>query len=210
MLKLNNNFPETPILTSPTHAERVGHIVVLLSTMDAELMDVTRKVWDLAQASGAPVRLIGLCSDKTQEPGIRRTLVSMASMLNHGDMTASIETLVGNNWLETVKFHLDQRDIVVCWDEPRAGLWKKPFSAVLQSHLDVPLYILSRPRQVPAPRLDLAKAAAAWAGFLGILIGFLLLQIKLYQNPNSWTITLEILAIACEFWLLWVWNRLFQ
>lgn len=210
MLKTLDKKQIAPTMTASPAAAEVGHIVVLIPSPDADFVSITQKVWSLAQASGAPVRLIGLCNDTAQEPGIRRTLVTMASMLNDGRLPVSMEVLIGTDWLQMLAFHLEPHDIVVCWDEPSSASRTRSFSRLLQSRLEAPLYILSAPEPVRDSRIDIAKTAAVGLGFLAIIAAFLFLQIRLYQHAGQWTTTLEILSTACEFWLIWVWNRLFQ
>jgi hypothetical protein len=210
MLKLNDDHPAAPLLASPVETEVTTHIVVLLSSPDVDIVSIARKVWELAQSSGAPIRLIGLCKDTTQEPGIRRTLVTIAAMLNYGNISVNIQVLFGSDWLEMLKIQLHHQDIVVCWDEPNTGMWTKPLSRILQSNLKVTLYILSGLPQEINPHASRAKAAVAWIGFITIIIVFLILQIKIYQLANQWTITLEIVSTAVEYWLIWIWNSLFR
>lgn len=110
-----------------------------------------------------------------------------------------------------LKFQLHPHQaIVVCWDEPNTGLWTKPLSQLLQPNLQVTLYILSGPPQEINSRGTWKKAAAAWVGFIIIIAGFLMLEIKIYQLANQWTITLEIVSTVVEFWVIWIWNSLFR
>lgn len=41
-----------------------------------------------------------------------------------------------------------------------------------------------------------------------IALGFLLLDVKIYQLRSGWTALWMVLATALEFWLIWVWNKL--
>jgi len=51
----------------------------------------------------------------------------------------------------------------------------------------------------------------AWAGFLGIMIGFFVLQINIVQvSKGGLQSILLILSIIPEFWLIWVLNSWLQ
>lgn len=184
-------------------------LLVLLSSADVDLVSVTSRIWKLAQTSGSHIQLIGLCRNITQEPSLKRVLVSMAAMLNYGNVTADTRILTDKDWLTVLKPQLHSSDMLVCWDEPHTGLFEKPLGQLIRSHLNVPLYILS-PAQQTDSRSNLLISALTWTGFIAITIGFLLLQVKILQQANEWAISLEILTTAVELWLIWVWNRLFS
>jgi hypothetical protein len=52
--------------------------------------------------------------------------------------------------------------------------------------------------------------AVAWTGFIVLILGFSLLQVKIILIDTSWTLFLELLTTAVEFWLILVWNHLFR
>jgi isoprenylcysteine carboxyl methyltransferase (ICMT) family protein YpbQ len=52
-------------------------------------------------------------------------------------------------------------------------------------------------------------SVTAWIGFLFIILGFFMLQVRIYQLSSPWTVTLELLSTAAEFGAIWVWNNLF-
>jgi hypothetical protein len=52
---------------------------------------------------------------------------------------------------------------------------------------------------------------SAWLGSIAIIISFGVLQAKVVQLPEGWLQSvLLILSIVPEFWLIWVWNSLFN
>lgn len=210
MIKTNEKQQDASV-SGPYSAEIPPgrHLVVLISSSDVDFVSDARRIRELAQTSGYRIRLIGLCNDLTQEMSLKRTLISMAAVLNQGSMIADSRVLIGGDWLKTLKLQLHPSDMLVCWEEARTGVFEKPLAQLVRSQLNVPLYILSPSRQTGS-RANLAISALTWAGFIAIIVGFFLLQVKIYQWTNDGAITLELLTTAAEFWLIWVWNRLFS
>lgn len=200
------NLPVAP----PPDLEPACRLIVLVPSLDFDLDAVTRRVWELASGTGARIKFLSLYSDMAQEPGLRRRLATMAALVKDGTVSADSEVIWGRNWVEAVRSRRQAGDMVVCCSEQRAGLTKRPLSQILQSDLDIPLYVLSglypRGDSHPAwlPRI------VVWVGFFAIILGFFILQIKIDQIAQELTITLQLLVTAVEFWLIWIWNNLFR
>jgi hypothetical protein len=190
--------------------EPTRRFIVLVPCLESDLTAVTQRVWELANATGAHVKFLGLCNDAAQEPGLRRRLVTMSAIVNYGRVSAESEVEVGSDWVDAVKSRWQAGDTVVCFAEERAGLLRGPLSQVLRSDLDVPLYILSGLYSQNDMRSKWPTQAVAWIGFIAIIFGFFMLQVKISQLEQDWTIVLELLSTAVEFWLIWVWNNLFR
>jgi hypothetical protein len=98
----------------------------------------------------------------------------------------------------------------VCFAEQHIGLSHKPLSQVLQSDLNVPLYILSGLYPQIDSHPNWLAQAAAWTGSIAIILGFFLLQVKSDHLTKDWShIILPVLSIPLEVWLIWMWNSLF-
>jgi hypothetical protein len=190
--------------------EPTRRFIVLVPCLETDLTAVTQRVWELANATGAHVKFLGLCNDAAQEPGLRRRLVTMSAIVNYGSVSAESEVEVGSDWVEAVKSRWQAGDTVVCFAEERAGLLRRPLSQILQSDLDVPLYILSGLYSQNNMRSKWPTQAVAWIGFIAIIFSFFMLQVEISQLEQDWTIVLELLSTAVEFWLIWVWNNLFR
>lgn len=190
--------------------EPAHRLIVLVSSLEADLTAVTHRVWELASVTGAHIQFLGLCNDAAQEPGLRRSLVTMSAIANYGSVSAESEAIVGKDWVDAVKSRWQAGDMVVCLAEQRTGWRQRPLSQILQSDLDVPLYVLSGLTPENEPRSNWPTRAAAWIGFIAIILGFFILQVEISQLPKNWTIVLELLSTTVEFWLIWVWNNLFK
>ena len=101
MIKIDLNSTTLTVPTvSQSDLESVRRFIVLVPPIEADFTLVTRRIWELADAMGAHVLFIGLCNDATQEPGLRRELVTMSAMVNYGKVSAEIEILFGRDWVE--------------------------------------------------------------------------------------------------------------
>jgi hypothetical protein len=197
-----------PIASQPD-PEPARRLIVLVPSLEVDLIVVTQRVWELANATGAHVKFISLCNDAAQEPSLRRELATMSAIVKDGNISAEAEVVSGRNWVEVVKTRRQAGDIVVCCAEQRAGLMQRPLSQILQSDLDMPLYILTGLYSQNVSHSNRLTQIFAWIGFIAIIVGFFLLQVKIDQLAKDWTTVLQLLTTAIEFWLIWVWNNLF-
>jgi hypothetical protein len=160
---------------------------------------------------GVPIQILGLCKDAIQEPGLRRELLTISSLLQHGGVSATLKIEIGTNWVDVVKRNYQEGDTIVCFAEQRAGLFHRPLSQMLQSNLKAPLYILSSLHPQSLPRPNWLSQIMAWAGSAGIIIASFLLQIRITALPQDWAqTTLMLFSVMGEIWLIWVWNSLLK
>jgi hypothetical protein len=210
MMRIDSNHPSltsTPVSVSgPEPARR---LIVLVPDADWDFLPVKQRIRELASAWHARVLLLALCNDTRQELSLRRALVTMSAMAENGRGPVQTNVEIGLNWMDAVKRNYLTGDIIVCFAEQRAGLLQKPLSQILESNLNVPLYIISG-LYLQKPRSNWFSQAIIWFGFIGIILGFCMLQIRIIQLPPDWfQNVLLILSIFPEFWLIWAWNHLF-
>ena len=200
-------YASTPLRTRPMSA---GRLIVLVPS-DLDYSSLTRRVWELAIATGKHVQFLGLCQDMAEEPSLRRQLVTISALVGDTRVTAKAKVAIGTNWVDAVKNNYQAGDIIVCFAEQRAGLFHRPLSQILESNLRAPVYILSGLYPQSASRSSWLSQIIVWAGSLGILAGFFWLQVRVSQLPQDPAQTvLFILSAAVEIWLIWVWNSLFS
>ena len=189
--------------------ERAGRLIVLVPDIEADYIPAIGKIWELANSQHARVLLLSLYKDTTQELGLRRGLITLCAIVQAGRVLAEVKVEMGTNWVSVVKRNYQKGDLIVCFAEQRAGLLHKPLSQILQSNLKIPVYILSG-LQLSKPKSKWLFQVMAWAGFLGIIAGFFVLQIRIDQiSEGGIQNILLILSIIPEFWLILVWNGLF-
>jgi hypothetical protein len=193
-----------------TSLESARRLIVLVPS-DSDYNAVTRRVWELAIATGTRVQLLGLCKDAAEEPGLRRVLVTMAALVQDPRVSAEANVEVATNWLNAVKRNYQVGDIVVCFAEQRMGVWRRPLSEILESHLSAPIYILAGFYPPEDSASNWVSQIAAWIGSLSIIAGSFLLQARITFMPKDWAqTTLLILSVIGEVWLIWVWNSQFN
>ena len=202
----------SPISPAPHSDIWSAHrLVVLVPDADVDYAAATRRVWELATNTGARILFIGLCHRAAQEPSLRRQLITMSAMAQDSKVPAEANVQFGTNWVDVVKSNWQAGDMIVCFAEQRAGLLYRPLSQILQSNLDIPLYILSGLYPQSPSRLNILSFIPLWAGLISIVVISFLLQIRIIALPQDWAqTTLMILSVMAELWLIWAWNNLFS
>jgi hypothetical protein len=189
---------------------RTARRLIVLIPADADYSAATPRIWELANAMGRRVQLLGLCKDAAQEPGLRRELVTMSALIQDGGVCAEVQVEIGTNWIDTVKRNFRTGDMIVCSAGQHTGLFHGPLSQILQADLDAPVYVLSGLSPQNSARSNRLSQILAWTGSIGIIAGFALLQIRIISLTQDWVqTTLLILSVIVENWLIWGWNTLF-
>src|SRR5262245_29974663 len=81
--------------------ESGGRLIVLLPA-EADYALTTKRIWKLAMTTGMPIQFIGLCRDQSQEPSLRRNLVTMSALIRDGRVYAEAKIEIGTNWIKVV------------------------------------------------------------------------------------------------------------
>lgn len=200
MLKLSKQ-PITIYNASQSDLEPVRRFVVPVTNPDVDLTAIARRVWELANATGSRVQFIGLCEDARQELGLRRTLATISAMVNDGNVFAESEIVSGRGWINSLQSRLLEGDTVVCWGKEHADL--------LHVNLDIPVYLIPESNQRNKLRSNWLSRATAWFGSIAIIVAFFFLQVEFDHLTKTWTILLQLLSVAGEFWSILSWNNLF-
>jgi len=193
-----------------TNLESARRLIVLIPA-DADYSAATRRIWELANATGSSVQFLGLCKDAAQEPGLRRELVTMSALVQDGRVATEVKIEIGTNWVYAIRSDCQPGDMIVCFAEQCAGLLHKPLSQVLGAKLNAPIYILSDSHTQNISRSNRLSQIMVWMGSIGIIAGSALLQIRIISLAQGWAqTTLLILSVMGEFWLISGWNTLFS
>lgn len=209
MIKLDVRQPS--LAYNPDPALDLGcssHLLVLVSP-DIDYSAATQRVWEIARSTGMSVKLLGLCKEATEQPTLHRKLVTMASLLQDGSISAESKIGTGKDWIKLVKSHYEAGDVIVCFADQQTGTLRRSLCQVLESNLKATVYILSLPRP-EQPRSNILPQVIAWLGAIGIIIGFGILQANLMLLPEGWMQTvLLILSVIPEFWSIYAWHAWF-
>ena len=213
MNRLDTKLQNSSSLMAPAPHSEIGpahRLLVLVPDADLDHAAATRRVWQLADDLGVNIQFIGLCNDEAQESSLRRQLVIMTALVQDGNVSAEAKVEIGNNWVKVVKSNWQAGDLIVCFAEQRAGLFR-PLSQIIRANLDLPVYILSGLYLQSPAKLNVRASITMWAGFLCILTVSFLLQIRIIALPRDWAqTTLLILSVMVELGLIWAWNNLFS
>lgn len=190
---------------TPAPAQR---LIVLIPT-DLEHPLVTRRIWELANAMHCRVQLLGVCRRRFEEPGLRRQLATLAALIGHGGVSVEVKIEIKTSWLQAVRANYQPGDLIVCFSEQR-GFLHKPLQQILETRLDAAVYVLSEP-QTQKTRRRWFSQVLGWSGSFVIILAFGILQARISQLPEDWfQSVLFILSMFLEFWLIWVWNSLYD
>ena len=193
-----------------TIPEPIGQLIVLVPA-DLDTGAASRRIWELAIATGSCVQLLSLCKDRAQEPSLRRQLLIIVALLADSGISTQPKVEMGSNWVDVVKRNYQTGDIIVCFAEQRAGFLHKALKQVMKARLDAPVFIFSNLSPRNLARLNIFSRILLWSGFISIMAGAFLLQIRITSLPHDWPqTTLLILSIIAEFSLIWVWNDWFS
>jgi hypothetical protein len=181
-----------------------------MPALEADPIPTTRRIWELANVSGRRVRFIGLYQNAAQELSLRRQLAGMSAMVGVGGIYTETETVFTQDYVEVVRSRWQAGDLVVCFREQRIGRLNRSLSDVLQSSLDVPVYVLSGMYPKKDALVNWQTQLFAWGGSIGLIAGFFLIQVRVDQVTTGWFQLALILASIClEIWMIWAWNNLF-
>lgn len=202
MLKLNNTKQGSLVVfnASQPDPETGRRFIVPVTTPEADLASITRRVWELANASGSRVQFVGICSEAMYELEFRRLLATVSATMNTGKVSAESAILLGRNWLETLKSHVQAGDVIVCWNEQ--------YSKLLHVDLGVPVYVIPEMKPWKKLRTNWYTQAAAWIGSIAIIVFFFFMQVQIDHLTQGWATVMQLLSVAGEFGLIWFWNNL--
>jgi hypothetical protein len=204
MIKIDTSpMPLTYSTNSQKDLEPPRRLIVLVPA-NIDFSTATQRIWALAHASGMNIQLLGLSKDRTEESGLRRGLITMASLLQDGRICTEAKVDIGTNWVEALRSNYKAGDMIVCFAEQRTGLLQKPLSQILESNFQATVYILSGLTS-QKPGSNRLLQIRTWLGSVAIIVAFGIVQAKIVQFPEGALQTmLLILSLIPELWLIWV------
>ena len=211
MKKTDVNFPAFAVSPASTlDPQPVRRLIVLVPESELDLAIAARRIKELAGTFGNNILLLGLSIDAANEPGLRRQLATLSAVMRGERISVETKNEVGIHWLSVVRSEWQSGDAIACFSAPYPGFSRKPLHQILESNLNSTVYVLAGAHQQEGHSASRRAAdAAAWIGSIGIILGFLWLQIKIAQFPRDWTHTLLLyISLFAEVGAIWMWNRL--
>ena len=206
-----NTFDVIQPSASPLDLQPARRLIVLVPETDTDSAVVARKIWELANALESRVQFLGLSKDAANESALRRQLVTLSAMVRDENIQVDSKIESGVNWLSVVKSEFREGDMIVCFEEQRSGITRRPLSQLLQTNLSVTVYVINGTlphREDNRPRW--LTNLIAWGGSLGIIAGFFWLQIKLGASSGAVADALLYISLFVEAGSIWAWNILFE
>ncbi len=186
-------------------------LIVLVPEPELDATFMARKIWELANTLECGIQFLGLSKDAAHEPGVRRQIVTLAAMVGYENISVETKIAIGNDWLSVVRSNWREGDVIVCFTGQSSGLARRPLSQMLESNLNATVYVLSDIQPQEEHLRSWMVNAMAWAGSIGIIIGFFWLQAKLIQFPKEWAYTaLLYISLFAEAGSIYAWNSLFE
>ena len=210
MIKSDPAFPVLHVPVSPVSESKTPRrLIVLIPDIAADYSPVMQRIWELARTLESRVLFLGLCQDETQEPRIRRALVTMSALLQDSWVCTEAKIELGTNWLRAIKSNWQTGDVIACFAEQQVGLAHRPLRQILESNLKATVYVLDGLYLSKPPRSNWLSPALVWIGSVAIIVGFFWLQTKITQLPDELARNILIgTTLLLELGSLWGWNSM--
>lgn len=197
-------FP--PVQVADDAAPPNRRLVVLVSNSEMDAPAVARRILEIAGAFQCTILFLGLCANETQEPSLRRQLVTLSAMVRDETFPFETKVEVGKDWLKLVKANSNAGDIFICFSRQKGMA-----HSLLESNFASTVYVLDDLSPFEQGRATWVSSALAWAGSVAIILAFIWLQVKITPTPEHWASMLTLaLSIPIEIGLIFAWNSLFE
>jgi hypothetical protein len=183
-------------------------LIVLVPALDVDEAAVARRIWELAAPAGLAVLFLGLCAGSSQEPGMQRRLVTLASLTRDARIQLETRLEFGRNWLRWIRAVYRPGDVIVCDAEQLSGRGSKPLRQRIQA-LGAPVWTLAGLYPPGgATRPSGPAELVFWVVSLAILAGFFWMQIRIVRLHEDWADNMLLyLSAVVETGLLWAWHH---
>jgi hypothetical protein len=210
---MNKLDSRPPVLMIPPGARpdrEADRLIVLLTDPHADPANVARRLCELSRSLGCSIQLLGLCKDPSAEPEMRRYQITLSAMIEQSGRNADSRIEFGSDWLALIRAHVQTGDALVCFTGQRSGLNGRPLYQLLETKLNVAVYVLSDLTPGEGSPVKWIPALSSWIGSAAIILGFFWMQASLITPPQDWAHTaMLVVSIPAEMWLVWFWNSLF-
>lgn len=185
-------------------------LVVVMRQVEEEAL-LAGRIQEVARQRGLSVLLLGVARDAASEAALRRSLVTIAAFLEANSRACAPEIRIeqGRDWISKVRAILAPGDMLACYSEGRAGMLERPLSDVLASGLSMPVYTFAGLRGEGGRRPSILAQVVSWAGSLGSIGAFMLLQARIVIGIQGWPQSvLLLITLLAEVGTVWLVNSL--
>lgn len=200
-------------MLSTVDPEKKKRLIVLVPDCLAGNPDLAHKVYWMAIRDQCEVLYLALVDNEDYMLSTVRYMAIMRAVTSGNNLVVESKLTETALWLKTLREIYHPGDRIVCHEEQfvKNGFQKMvPITDFLQSTLHVPTITISgfyHPQRVQISQW--ARSLAAWLGFLVILVGFTMLEIRfdyLFQSTLGKIFLCVLMAI--ELMAIWGWNKI--
>ena len=194
--------------TSPPPSKR--RLIVLVPISDLDYLGLAHRIRESASRLDFRVVLFGLCPETADEPWLRRQLVIMEAIIRNGNVQAEIQVVVQERvWIRTLEAIWRSGDLIACCVGPNKGSKQQIMDQVLRSPLNMQVQVMTGFNNHTSSRSSRISQVLAWAGSIGIIIGFFFIQVRISQLSNDWfESSIFILSLIVELGVILMWNSI--
>jgi len=186
-------------------------LVVLVPSADVDEVELARRVWELAAPHHLAVLFLALCEREQDEPRLRRCLATLSALTRDDRIAIETHLDYSRNWTRKLRFIVQAGDIIICQAEHESGIQHQPVGQSV-AKLGFPIWILKGlSMNITRPRHNFWKEILFWAVSIGVITGFLFLQVRILSISEHWAQNILLyLSIPAEFVLLGIWHAILQ
>lgn len=186
-----------------------GRLLFLVSS-DMDYASMMGSIWNMAAKSDLPILFLGLAGNASQEQEIHRGVTALSNLMRDGGFSVDVKIEREGNWLAVIQSLYHPGDVIVYSPNQRTNHGWQTLDQKLKSNLGTDVVVLCNTSALQHGPHHFSEAFT-WLGFIGVIIGFGVLQVKIVDvSKDALQSILLILSIIPELWLLWVWNGLIQ
>ena len=212
MIKSDPAFPVLSLPVTPvSELKTPRRLIVLIPDAEADYSPVMQRIWELARSLESRVLFLGLCRDETEQPRLRRALVTMSALLQDNWVNTEAKIELGTNWLQAIKSNWQVDDVIACFSGQQVGFAHRPLRQILESNLKATVYVLEGLYVSRPSRSKWLSTVSVWTVSLSIIAGFFWLQVEITQLHDELARNILIATtLLLELGSLWGWNSMFS
>jgi hypothetical protein len=212
MIKSDPAFPALRLPVTPVSESKIPpRLIVLIPDAEADYSPVMQRIWELARSLQSRVLFLGLCRDETEEPRLRRALVTMSALLQDNWVSTEAKVELGTNWLKAIKSNWQVGDVIACFAGQQVGFAHRPLRQILESNLKATVYVLEGLYLSSPSRSNWLSTVLVWIVSLSIIAGFFWIQVEITQLHDELARSILLgTTLLLELGSLWGWNSMFS
>lgn len=201
--------PDPGLFASELSLQSFERMIVMIPTGN-DLHQTLRWLKKSTKSFPSKILLLAVNSNGLDEVTTQEQLEVLASALKNERRVVATGIANGRRWLSKIEQIVCEGDLLLLFENNSANLETGRMVQEIKNRLRVPVLAISHHHDPSFGRSKFWSQLIEWLGVLGIVFGFLVIQLKIMQTPNNWTQTVLLCAsVITEFFLLTWWNSFF-